>query len=895
MIRSRTLLTFLSALFALSGRGALEYVAYDLATPTVAAVPVDAPAQADTTYRTGTKMLFVRDTKLADPVYLGVYEVTQAQAHKLGWLSTTPTDDNAGVAYGFNGTFSGFTNTHKLDNFPLLTFPTGTQWEAYAGDPAKPCNVFNGIDGDADNTGINGPITLSAWFTYAQSHTLKAPHGAFDMYGNVAEFVSEGTFRGGYAIDECNYNSDLKAWSNTTIKAVDYIGRMGVRLVYTPPEAITYTAIVTLDGVQMGAPISATTGTEVTLTPPTPAEGYRLQGPEITPADLVCAGTTFAMPEVNVTFAYTSKPYATLAVTGGTASVREGVTGDTITLTATPGAYQRFKVWTLPDGTTSTDNPLSYTIPEISSPGVTLTFTASFQTYPRVLVYGGTATAASEESDYGEGFYAPGAELTLTPTTPAGYTFDRWTIEGGETLRNNSYTVGDYDTIATLTANFTVAEATASPVTYIGEADPSAEIKTMKPALGYETATAQAWSAGVNPFQYFPYAITEKPYATLPLATGGAIVYSADFSNLLGFYKGTVLPLKQVSYDGSTYYVGVYETTQAHVEYIKHLANDAYTVDKALSISYLPHKIASVAEAEGYLATLNAAFPMHATLPSQEQIVNITKAACKHTSYKDGAGHLNAAETYGDPTITAEMIVYGRTGTQGPASVGSKSPDPYGFYDLWGNANEVWIDGRLWGGAFAETALIHCNSSTHNATFTNLNNGYYPSFRPAAVVSKALTVTVEVDENRLETSVLPEQVIRLAPQVKTGHAFTGWTATTASGTHPIEGESEGYSPYTVTEAVTLTATFQEKTELTVTYENCLGPEHILPGATVTLYAATPTGQAPTTVTISPASAATWNAQTKTVTFAETVSGNVTLTATYPAPVPAKPGYKVRLL
>ncbi len=889
MIRSRTLLTFLSALFALSGRGAREYVAYDLATPADAAVSVAAPEQADTTYRTGTKMLFVRDTELADPVYLGVYEVTQAQAHKLGWLSTEPSNATAGIAYGgFN------TENNRLGNFPFLSFPSGAQWEAYAGNPDQPCNVFNGIDGDADNTGINGPITLSAWFDYAQSHTLPAPHGCFDMYGNVAEFVTEGTFRGGYADGSVVYSENLKTneWQSASISSeTDGFGRKGARLVYTPPEAITYTAIVTLDGVQVGKPISATPGTEVTLTPPTPAAGYRLQGPEITPADLVCAGTTFAMPGANVTFAYTSKPYATLAVTGGTASVREGVPGDTITLTATPGAYQRFNAWTLPDGTTSTESPLSYTVPEIT-PGVTLTFTASFQTYPRVLVYGGTATAAAEESDYGEGFYAPGTKLTLTPTTPAGYTFDCWTIEGGEAPRNNTYTVGDYDSIATLTANFTVAEATASPVTYIGEADPSAEIKTMKPALGYETATAQAWSAGVNPFQYFPYAITEKPYATLPLKTGGAIVYSADFSDLLGLYKGTSLPLKQVSYNGSTYYVGVYETTQAHVEYIKQLADKDYSKVEEKLTSYLPHYIASVAEAEGYLATLNAAFPMHATLPSKEQIVNITKAACTHTGYKDGAGYLNAAETYGDPTITAEMIVYGRT--TGPVTVGSKKADPYGFYDLWGNANEVWSDGNLWGGSFEEKVNF-CNSADLNATFTNLNNSHYPSFRPAAVVPKALTVTVEVDENRLKTSVLPEQVIRLAPQVKTGHTFTGWTATTTSGTHPIEVESDGYSPYAVTEAVTLAATFQAKTELTITYENCLGPEHILPGATVTLYAATPTGQAPATVTISPASAATWDEQTGTVTFAETASGNVTLTAIYPAPAPAKPGYKVRLL
>ncbi|MGN0886509.1 MAG: hypothetical protein ACI4RT_05880 [Candidatus Spyradenecus sp.] len=882
MIRCRTLLTFLSALVALSGRGALEYVAYDLVNKTAEVVSVDSQALIGDTYRTGTKILFVRDAEFADSIYMGVYEVTQTQAHKFGWLSTEPSADTAGIAYG------GFDTANNLESFSLLSFPSSAQWEAYAGEPAKPCNVFNGID-----VNTLGPLSLSEWLTYAQSKTLPAPHGCFDMYGNVAEFVSEGSFRGGYADGTVSYDTNTlktKTWQSASIgSGTDGFGRKGVRLVYTPPEAVTYQATVTLDGEQVGAPISATPGTEVTLTPPTPAEGNRLQGPKVTPADLVFDGTTFLMPEADVTFAYTSKPYATLQVIGGTASASEVVEGDTVTLTATPGAYQIFKEWTLPDGSTATESPLSYTVPSIT-PGKTLTFTASFQTYPRVLVYGGTASA-SEGADYGEGFYAPGTELTLTPTLPEGYTFDRWTSEGGEALRNNTYTVGDYDSTVTLTASFTVAEATSSVVTYIGEADPAAEVKTMKAALGYESSTALEWTAGANTFQYFPYAITDKSYATLPLATGGAIVYSADFSDLLGLNKGTSLPLKQVTANGSTYYIGVYETTQAHVEYIKQLADKDYTKVTEKLTSYLPHYIASVAEAEGYLATLNVAFPMNATLPSKEQIVNITKAYCTDKTYKDGAGHLNTAETYGDPTITTEMIVYGRTGS--PATVGSKKVDPYGFYDLWGNANEVWSDGQLWGGSFAEFAHF-CNSYTYNATFSTLNNSYYPSFRPAAVVPKALSVTVEVDGKSLATTVLPEQVIRLAPQVKTGHAFTGWTATTGSGETPVAVADDGSYPYTVTEAVTLTATFAEKRALTVIYEKCLGPESVLPGATVTLYAADPTGEAPTSVTTSPAEAATWNAEAGTLTFSETASGSVSVKATYPDPTPPKPGYKVYL-
>ena len=863
----------------------MEYVVYDLATPDKAAVEVKSPTVTDLDYRTGSKVLFVRDGAIEEPVYISVYEVTQAQAAALKWIDS-PATGTAGIAYGFSG--NDFAGNHSLADFPWLTFPTGALWEAYAGDPKRPCNVFDGIADDP-----YGPFSLSDWFTYAQSHTLPAPHGALDMYGNVAEFVSEGNFRGGYASDRCSFSTSLKSktWSETAISAVDGFGRKGARLVYTPPKAITYTAIVKLDGKPVGEPISATPGTAVALTPPTPTEGNRLQGPIVTPEDLTYTGTTFEMPEEDVTFAYTSQPYATLQVIGGTASASEVVAGETVTLTATPGAYQVFTQWTLPDGSTATESPLSYTVPTVT-PGKTLAFTASFQTYPRVLVYGGTASAP-EGTDLGEGFYARGTELTLNPTIPEGYTFDRWTVAGGEALRGNTYTVGDYDSSVTLTASFTVAEATSSAVTYIGEADPDAAVKTMKAALGYEAADAREWTAGANTFQYFPYSITEKPYATLPLATGGAIVYLAEFSGLLGLNKGTSLPLKQVNASGSTYYIGVYETTVAHVEYIKHLADKDYTKVKEKLTSYIPYELASVNEAKGYLATLSDRFPMDATLPSREQVVNITAASCEHKDYLEGAGFMRV--DYGDPTIDESMIVYGRTGIQGPATVGSKSPDPYGFYDLWGNANELWSDGNLWGGSFATESVKDCNAQFSDGNFSRLNNSLYPSFRPAAVVSTPLAVKVEVDGKSLSTTVLPGQVIRLAPQVKTGHAFIGWEATTANAAAQlIAVASDGAYPYTVTEAVTLTATFAPKSALEVSYTNCLGPEKVLPGATVTLYAAYPTGETPTEVTISPARAATWNAEAGTLTFLETANGSVTVTATYPDPTPPKPGYKVYL-
>lgn len=1032
MTHSRTLLTFLFALLALFGRGALEYVAYDLATPAVAAVPVEASTQADTTYRTGTKMLFVRDTLLADSVYIGVYEVTQAQAYKLGWTSSEPTVANAGVAYGFNGTFAGFTANHKLDTFQLLAFPTGAQWEAYAGDKARPCNVSNGKDGDADNTGINGPITLSDWFIYAQGHTLPAPHGAFDMYGNVAEFVSEGTFRGGYAIGTCTYDSDLKSWAETTISAVDGFGMMGARLVYTPPEAITYQAIVTLDGEAVGEPISATPGTTVTLTRPTPAEGYRLQGPEVTPADLSYSGTTFAMPEANVTIAYTSKPYATVQVVGGKASVGEVFAGDEVTLTPTPGAHKRFKAWTLPDGSTSSDNPLTYTVPEIApggnitpgttltftaiydpepqyaatvtldgaivstsqhyagtrvtlaepdpgtghrllgptvtptnlaysgttftmpeadvifaytrqayayikaeggtasarivyagesvtltaapgkyqafkawtlpdgtttssanpltytlqtfTPGETLTFTASFQTYPRVLVYGGTATLATGTA-YGEGFYSPGATLTLSAPAPSGYTFSGWTVSAGDAPAKNTYVVGDYGSTVTVTANFSAQEAESTADTYIGEVSGN----TAKGALtlGYDSSTSNTLVFGTNKFYcYQPQAATSD-YAYFSLDSQ-EIIYGKSQR------KSTArLPIKRTSYNGSTYYIGLYETSVGNVAYLKALAGKSEESDD--STSHYPYILDTKTEATTYLTYLGNAFSLSVSLPSKAQIEGITQAACKSAGRTyTGAGYYSDTYNYGDEKITTSMVVATQNGNDSaaPKEIGSQSADPYGFYDLWGNANELWSDGggTLWGGSCRE-AYSNCNAREKDGAVSD--NWLLPSFRPAIAVPALLKVTISVDGITKSTSVLPGQVIKLAPQVKTGYDFTGWTAKTASGTKTVAKSGTSY-PYTVTEAVTLTASFTAKPVVSVAYTNCSGPTTVLPGATVTLYAANPTGDAPTSVTISPASAATWNKAAGTLTFAASASGSVTVTATYPDPTPPKPGYKVYL-
>ena len=609
-----SILCLASALLALapSARAELRYLVYDLKAQAATSETVSDPRDAD--YRTGSKILFVQDPDISTDYYIGAFEVTQAQAATLKW---TGAKADVGQAYTA-------TTTTEISTLPALppnlSFQTVEQWQAYAGKPTKPCNVSGGTP---DNLSLFGDgVPVENWYEGGYAAVTDPDHGAFDLYGNALEYTAEGLYIGGCAA-KSGYTFNGLSREGETIRdkgPTDSNGRglLGVRLVYTPPEAQTFSVTVTMNGKQVGEPEGHKPGETVAVTPQVPV-GHALTGREVTPEGLdegaaLEAPLSFEMPAQDVTVAYTSKPYATITVEGGTAALADGAAADTLrafawdavtltprkadkyeefagwevpegvtlgegdvftvpdtiqggeeyvftatfktishativvvggtasaseaiasdTVTLTPreaGKYERFAGWDAPDGITVKDNAFTvptltedvtytftarfetiphativvvggdasayeavagktvtltpreappyqaftgwggpevkdnvFTVPELSA-NVTYTFTATYQYYPRVLVSGGTVTVTNGKQAFGNGYYEPGANLTLTPTEIEGRTFKGWAGDA-EGLTGKAYVAGDYGTTVTLTATYEDAEAeTPDPVT----------------------------------------------------------------------------------------------------------------------------------------------------------------------------------------------------------------------------------------------------------------------------------------------------------------------------------------------------------------------------------------------------------------------------------------------
>ena len=656
------------------GRGQLSYLVYDLAEPSKAAVVPEAAQVADlakaSTFRTGTQMLFVKDEALGENgVYLGVYEVSQAQAKALGWTTAVSSGDE-GVAFGFGGT--DFTTMCTLTDFPALSFPTQAQWQAYAGEPKRPCNVYEGI-------AEGWPLlpSLKDWLARSLdgSYALEASHGVYDIYGNVAEYTQDGAFRGGYAGDSCTFGS-----LSVETTAVEN-GFRGARLVYTPPEAQRYAVKVYLNGAQVGETQYAKEGDAVAISEPALAEGYCMTG--LTVAGLDEPVLSFAMPACAVSFYYTSRAYVNVITVDCTASTGTPLVGEQLTLKATLGKYQCVRAWTLPTGTAEPEAVITYTIPEDVTAGSTLIFRATAMTYPRVCVYGGTVTLKSGTgSDLGEGYYTPGAVLTLSAGSLSGYTFQAWSASPEAEVSGNSWTVGDYDTAYTLTATYAVD--TSSPIenadeTKVGE-DETGLLAAV--TLGYTQGTgSQSQRVAGNTFIYYPTAEPTGDYANLGLTAKSVTYAEREPGNDDG--RKTLLPLKRIKPTGARpYYVGIYETTEAHCARLKALAVPSEEKgESTLTDSAKPQKIESKAEAETFLGYIKTAFGCTATLPTYAQIETITKCGLdvsKKETYQ-GAGHKAVPDddsSYGDPKIDSDMIVYGQGNAAAYLETGPRRADP---------------------------------------------------------------------------------------------------------------------------------------------------------------------------------------------------------------------------
>ena len=623
----------------------------------------------------------------------------------------------------------------------------------------------------------------------------------------------------------------------------------------------------------------------------------------------------FTVPTLteDVTYTFTARfetiPHATIVVVGGDASAYEAVAGKTVTLTprAAP-PYQAFTGW---DGPEVKDNV--FTVPELSA-DVTYTFTAAYRYYPRVLVSGGSAVVTNGRQSFGNGYYEPGASLTLTPDDVEGRTFKRWEgADGG--LTGNAYTVGDYDAAVTLTATYEEAKAeTPAPAT-IRLGSGSSLFGNLP---GDRTEVGEdAFGNVYKGFHYSP----AGTIASLGL-TNGTITYSepvesgdesvgdppdlADYDSYRAFWRDylawwqkkygeaetpdldtTVLALRRVVRDdGTAFYLGVYETTIGHVARLngeeKNLDSAAVYCGKNGSDFWpTPDKFNAI------LSKLNDKFKVNARLPEVADVAVISPGYPTDSKLTDG------------------MVVAGGTG-QNPVNANAMTQDPYGFFGLWGNAFETNGDGdgfagavvfrRNQGNAFLTSSIQPFNTSAY---------AQYASLRPLIEVEEPVTLFVGSAKGPFVQvapgeALFPDGAATPAP-TQEGKAFQGWK---------LGGQSIG-TDYKVTEddeGKVLAATWKDVPsvrDVTVVCVDCQGPGSAVVGGTITVYP--PEGYAfvkEKPVTLSgdvgvEGSGPTLGADgTVTLTLkAEALAKAATLTVTgHTAPLPTpSPGYRLRLL
>lgn len=669
---------------------------------------------------------------------------------------------------------------------------------------------------------------------------------------------------------------------------------------------------------------------------PTPDSGYRLVS---FPEGGDATGGTATMGMADMTLTYAQKAYVNVVVQGrGSVSNASPLVGEQITLEAKAPKYRVFKQWT--GATISTDNPFTYTIPTGSEPGSTLTFTAEYDLLPRVLVTGGSAHVTTQGTAHGEGYYSIGALLTLTAErAPKGYKFSKWVSSGeGRVLAGNTFTVNEtlLNRTVTLTAEYIVDNTQPSEnpaVTHIGVDAEGSGAQTAV-TLGWEADTPTTHKLLGNTFVFHPTKTPDSDYAVLDL-TDKTTTYAATVENNAD-NKTRYLPLKRIRptagthyASGDTYYVGIYETTVGH---FKTLFTTLYGAEgtQKLSSSALkksdthPYVLNPNENANLFMDALGQAFGLTAKRPTVAQIENITKAGLKSSEAYNGAGYCAPDNLYGDyyiddkkvfhQRVTGEMIVYEGKGSYWDSikPVGTKKPDPYGFYDLWGNAIE-WLSDKQGQGGYAGLGADALTNyprafNLESAAVDGTTNGT-GAVRPAVVVPEKVKVWIK-DGLSKETigpfEVLPGQVVRLAKQVRTGYDFAGWEASVGTLTE----ESGQWVSSGITKEVTFTATYKEKNPLILSYKGCTGPDTALPGQTITVYAESPTGAQMTTLEIAPDGSGT--CETKgtegTVTFSATATGDPLIKATYTAvsetlsvtysgcegPATVKPGEAVKI-
>ena len=610
-------------------------------------------------------------------------------------------------------------------------------------------------------------------------------------------------------------------------------------------------------------------GEEVTLSAPTDGSFSYWTGPGITDSNktqnpLTLTIETISQSGMTLAFEAKLKPAIKISVKNGSASPTRVYDGGSVTLTARGEKWQCFSAWSGGSGITDankTTNPLTLKLSGFTA-DTSLTYTASFENYPRVMVYGGTVTVDKSTNNLGDGYYKVGTKLTLKPHTalPDGYVFSHWLKKDGSkvTTQNYVYTVGALGSTETFTVAYKADDSvTNTNIIYIGNVSESN--LTAKTAIGYTALTTSSATYSKNTFKYYGTQEASSDYVQLDFATKKLNYTVTEEDANSEANRQTALVMKRVKpASGQPYYVGIHEVTNAQYEKV---VNGKDSVAQPL----LPHvTLASTrGEASTFLTKLKELFGETFVKPTKTQIETISKGA------------MNNTQTYGDAKITDAMVNC-ESDKAGLQNSGAQVIDPYGFYDLWGNAAESFQgdDTNLWGGYYG-TALSFCNL---NQATIGANTSAPGAIRTAITVQPRYTVKVT---NLNKTFyVLKSQKITLKEQVMPGRKFLGWT---------VKGSTtQTYTTMpqviTVTANTTLTANFSEAlTSLSLTLKNCNGPTTAFPGTTISVYPKTP-GTKLTKLTVSPSTAATdVNLTEGTITFKETATGTVTVTATYQSP------------
>lgn len=661
-----------------------------------------------------------------------------------------------------------------------------------------------------------------------------------------------------------------------------------------------------------------------TIALPELKSGYRLcQPPAVStetepPASVTTAEDgSFTMPEANVRAEYAAKPYVTLTVTGGTASETAPFMGDSVTLTPTPGPHQVLKAWSVvPSGLTLKDNTL--TVPADSgtiTPGASYTVTATFETAPRILVYGGTVTVGSAADDLGNGYYRVNAKLTFSAVTPAGCTFEGWRTADSETLRtDNAYTVlgSDVNQTKTFTAVFEISDTDVG-----GEATLHFGLDEDGAAYGNFGYTAESKREGTTNILHYPvYTEETGAYALFTLTGEGSLAFSDTLptggdDDTPSPATTSVLPLKRVEpAEGAPFYLGVYETSNAHVAYLFGGKNpDDADYDTAKETEYDEHTgnaYAYVMEGndrdwvrgpfagdtpavlqkldERFLTALNTI----SRLPTKEEVITAT-----------GRGATLDLDEEGNERIQPGMVnspgtsFYTASGVA--VNVDGKVVDPYGFYNMWGNYLESLGDGTATGGkrrsgvtgGYASNIFKECNTEFSDAA----PRAWATSFRPLIPVTKPITVTVRIGENETSVQLLPGKAIVRKDEVPllAGQEFSHWRW--SDGT-PVTAETAAAAE---DDGKTLEAVFTPRSlrEIAMTYEGCTGPDKLVAGSSTTVY----TEGTIDTFTVTEGLTAEPNADGTALTVtvpADTALTAAKVTVTLKDGTSAKPGYRFRL-